>query len=95
MGKKGDIAGAGSQRGHQSIGAPADLLEGFAAGAPLLEEIPIGIPLPNFFGSKAFKIAIVPFSEIGIYDQGRRKTGEHAGALSALAGTGPHEGERE
>src|SRR5262245_39797424 len=71
-----------------AVGARADLGRGFAAGAAVAEEPPVGALCVDLGAGATLVAAVVPLDEVAI-DLGRRpEARERAGARGALQGAG-------
>ena len=50
--------------GYEPVGAVGNLSGRFPAGAPITEDIPVGMILTNVHRARSFVIAVIPFREV-------------------------------
>src|SRR5262249_52243041 len=85
----------GAHPTHHAVGPGTDLLRGFASGAAVAEQLPVGALPVDLCGAAALILAVVPFDQIGIDFGPGPEAGQLTGPGRTLQGTGENLCERQ
>ena len=89
MAKNEDVGLDRPQPSNHTVSTGADGLDRFAAGASILEQVPVGPFMADVYGSPPLICTVIPLLKIGIELHSIPETRQLAGAAS------PHEGAAE